>query len=361
MFMHNMANSVYSLFRLKKYFKYVVIVALWLLYYFGVFTHFFELDYYSQFVYPLETNISKCVMNAQSGNSDQPPCSKINTLQYNLLLSNDTKCNRNIHLLILVKSSLNHFDRRRTIRQTWGFENRFSDVPTRTVFVLGKSYDIDLEKRIKEEHEQYGDIVQYDFIDEYYNNTIKTMNAIKWASTHCNDSRFYFFSDDDMYVSIKNVLRYLRNPTEYPEYLSKEVKGKQSKHILPLDIVLFTGYVFHSSPLRHQISKWYVSLSEYPYHMWPPYVTAGAYMLSNAALAKFYYGSSYVKRFRFDDIYLGLLSKKLNIKPLHCKHIYFYKKHYSISSYKYVIASHGYDNSEELLNVWMEQKSNGNA
>lgn len=252
-----MANSIYNLFKLKKYLKYFFIIILGLLYYFGVFTHFFELDYYSQFVYPLETNISQCVINAQSGETDQLPCININALEYDLLLSNDTKCNRNIHLLVLVKSALNNFNRRRIIRKTWGFENRFSDVPIRTVFILGKSFDTDLEKRIKEEHEQYGDIVQYDFVDEYYNNTIKTMNAIKWASTHCNDTRFYFFSDDDMYVSIKNVLRYLRNPTEYPEYLSKEIKGKQSKHVLPSDIVLFTGYVFNSSPLRHQISKWY--------------------------------------------------------------------------------------------------------
>lgn len=95
--------------------------------------------------------------------------------------------------------------------------------------------------------------------------------------------------------------------------------------------------------------------------MWPPYVTGGAYVLSQAALVKFYYGSLFTKRFRFDDIYLGLLAKKLNIKPFHCEHIYFYKKDYSVSNYKYVIASHGYDNSEELLNVWSEQKSFGNA
>lgn len=105
----------------------------------------------------------------------------------------------------------------------------------------------------------------------------------------------------------------------------------------------------------------YVSLSEYPYHMWPPYVTAGAYVLSHAALIKFYYGSFYTKNFRFDDIYLGLLAKKLDIKPLHCEHIYFYKKHYYLNNYKYVIASHGYGNSEELLHVWLEQKSYGNA
>lgn len=95
--------------------------------------------------------------------------------------------------------------------------------------------------------------------------------------------------------------------------------------------------------------------------MWPPYVTAGAYVLSHAALIKFHYGSYYTKRFRFDDVYLGLLAKKLNIKPLHCEHIYFYKKHYSLNNYKYVIASHGYDNYEELLNIWSEQKSRGNA
>jgi len=105
----------------------------------------------------------------------------------------------------------------------------------------------------------------------------------------------------------------------------------------------------------------YVSLSEYPYHKWPPYVTGGAYALSHAVLNKFYYGSFYTKIFRFDDIYLGLLAKKLNIEPLHCQYIYFYKKHYSLSDYTYVIASHGYNNNEELLNVWLEQKSYGNA
>lgn len=257
MLIQNMAISIYNLFRMKKYFSYISVIVLWLMYYFGVFTHLFELDYYTHFEYPLDTNISKCVINMLSGESDQPPCYNINKLKYDLVLSNNTKCNKKVHLLILVKSSLNHFDRRNIIRKTWGKENRFSDVPTRTVFILGTSYDIDLEKRIKDEHARNGDIVQYNFVDEYYNNTIKTMSAIKWASIYCNNTNFYFFSDDDMYVSIKNVLRYLRNPIEYPKYLSKEIKGKPSNHSLPSDIVLFTGFVFHTSPLRHQISKWY--------------------------------------------------------------------------------------------------------
>lgn len=260
MFLQNMANSIYNLFYLKKCFKYLLIILIWVMYYFGVFTHLFELDYQTHFVYPLNINISKCISNIHLTNlskSNQSTCIKINSLEYDLLLSNSNKCNMNIHLLIIVKSSLNHFDRRKIIRQTWGFENQFSEVLIRTVFILGTSYDIDVQKRIREEQKNYGDIVQFDFIDEYYNNTIKTLNAIKWASIHCNSSRFYFFSDDDMYVSVKNLLSYLKNPTEYPEYLSIKVKEKKSKHNLPSDTVLFTGYVFNSSPLRHQTSKWY--------------------------------------------------------------------------------------------------------
>lgn len=256
MLKQNMVNSMYNLIRMRKYFKYILIILLCIMYYFGVFTHLFELDYDTNFVYPLETNISECIINIQSGKSDQPPCVQINKFHHDLLLTSNTKCDKNIHLLILVKSSLNHFDRRKIIRQTWGFENRFSDVSTKTVFILGKSYNIELEKHIQTEHEQYGDIIQYDFVDEYYNNTLKTINAIKWASTYCNNSRFFFFSDDDMYVSIKNLLRFLRNPYEYPKYLANEVSKKQSMYNLPSDVVLFTGYVFHSSPLRHQISKW---------------------------------------------------------------------------------------------------------
>ena len=53
---------------------------------------------------------------------------------------------------------------------------------------------------------------------------------------------------------------------------------------LPEDVELYAGFVFHSAPHRHKPGKFYVSLEEYPFHLWPPYVTAGAYVLSRAAL-----------------------------------------------------------------------------
>ena len=144
-----------------------------------------------------------------------------------------------------------------------------------------------------------------------------------------------------------------------------EVKLRDKRQIfdfeLPENVRLFAGYVFLSSPHRHKSSKWYVSLKEYPYHLWPPYVTAGAYILSKEALLDMYYASMYTKHFKFDDIYLGLIAKKADIEPFHCEEFHFYKKEYTKYNYKYVISSHGYGNPDELLQVWNEQKAMGNA
>jgi len=87
------------------------------------------------------------------------------------------------------------------------------------------------------------------FIDTYYNNTLKTMMGLRWAAEACpkvwkNEhsnawcrgtfkrkalieffpkARFYAFIDDDYYVSTRNILRFLRNPVNYPRYLEDPV------------------------------------------------------------------------------------------------------------------------------------------
>jgi hypothetical protein len=279
------------------------------------------------------------------------------------------------------------------------------------VFLLGVDPgNVELQISVEREQQKYGDIVQADFIDSYFNNTIKTMMGFKWAVTLCPNSKFYMFNDDDMYISTKNVLRFIRNPTQYPEYLETPViAGKQDKRVqrsfsdrqingqsisqgsssarrentqnfalmsgevggkklqqftdfeLPDDARLFSGHVFVSAPHRHRTSKWHITLAEYPYHMWPPYVTAGAYVLSREALFDMYYASMYTKHFRFDDIYLAIVAKKADIEPYHCTQFHYYKKEYNVFSYRHVVASHGYNDPDELLKVWNEQRSAGNA
>ena len=56
---------------------------------------------------------------------------------------------------------------------------------------------------------------------------------------------------------------------------------------LPEDVKLYSGFVFHSRPLRHKLSKWFLDLDEYPFHHWPSYVTAGGFILSIMRLKTF--------------------------------------------------------------------------
>ncbi|CAK9801414.1 Beta-1,3-galactosyltransferase brn [Anthophora quadrimaculata] len=453
-------NSTLLISRTKLKYICICIGFVILLDFFGAFTHFFEITYDSNFVYPYEGNVHEFV-NALRHN-EKPAVDPINEYNYMFLINNQQKCVESAYntfrVVYVVKSALENFERRLAIRNSWGFENRFFDVPTKTVFMVGvHPHDDEIQAKVNIEAAKYKDVIQIDFIDAYYNNTIKTMMSFKWLVKHCPNSKFYMFVDDDMYVSVKNVLRFIRNPANYPDYLKepkkfeahkREIKdsGKnegiynntgiqddiynpnkkdvleklketistdpiihelkqnnynktlntisldndlkpnsnvklelvkeqimQNEHTsnrtkrqifdfeLPEDVRLYAGFVLLSSPHRHKSSKWYTSLKEYPYHLWPPYITSGAYILSKEAFLDMYYTSLYTKHFKFDDIFLGLVARKANIELFHCEEFHFYKKDYTKFNYKYVITSHGYGNPSELLNVWNEQKALGNA
>lgn len=345
--------------------KYVIGVcfAIFVLDYFGAFTHYFEADFYKDFNYPLNGDVLKYANEVRQGK--KPEVDPINLYNFTYIYNCKHKCWNDEDervtvpkLVFIIKSAMRNLARRNAIRQSWGFERRFSDVLIRTVFILGQTAERDeeLQLLIDEEHENYNDIVQANFVDVYFNNTIKTMMGMKWAVTHCPKSKFYMFVDDDYYVSTKNILRFVRNPVNYPEYLeeadetlrklarrlsnsdlvnntvvdvnemkdivgnvnsinnkelvktikkfitAEEQRPKNARQLLemelPNDVKLFAGFLFNSAPHRHRSSKWHVSLEEYSWHMWPPYVTAGAFILSREALHQMYYVSMYTKHFR---------------------------------------------------------------
>jgi hypothetical protein len=334
---------------------------LFLLFYCGVFTHLFERDFAKKFHYPYDGDIQNFVEQLRANVTPHVP--PINFYNFTFTLAHTDKCKNveSLRLVFLVKTAPQNWKRRVAIRSSWGFERRFSDVEIRTVFLVGQTTN-ELQKEIDREDREFNDLIQADFLDDYYNNTFKTMMGFTWATRYCPNARFYMFVDDDYYVSTKNLLRFIRNPANYPRYL-EPIGRRLSQFDFDLDeaVVLYTGFVFRSSPHRHRTSKWYVSLEEYPYDLWPPYVTAGAYVLSREALLDMYYASFYTQHFRFDDIYVGLLAYKCKIEPFHCNEFYFGKLKYDPQDYKYVVASHGYEDSKEMLTVWTEQRGLGQA
>ncbi|KAH8419698.1 hypothetical protein KR009_001307 [Drosophila setifemur] len=298
--------------------------------YCGLLTHLHELDFERHFHYPVKEDAAAAAA-ASSG------VGKYTYLRMPAFTGEALEDRP--RLTILVKSAAGNVKRREAIRQTWGYEARFSDVHLRRVFVLGSSEET--AKDVAWEARENGDILQGDFVDAYFNNTLKTMLAMRWASEHFNRSEFYLFVDDDYYVSAKNVLRFLGRgrKTHQPE-------------------LLFAGHVFQTSPLRHKFSKWYVSLEEYPFDRWPPYVTAGAFVLSRQAMLQLYAASRRIPLFRFDDVYLGIVALKARIPLQNCEDFRFHRPSYKgPDSYSKVIASHEFGDSEEMVRVWNECRS----
>lgn len=139
--------------------------------YFGVLTHFFEEDFSNNFHYPFDGDVlSQCYLLRHG---QKPEIEPINNQTYSYRHNNERKCKDefgqsplNPHLMIVVKSRNDHFDRRNAIRNSWGFERRFSDVLIRTVFSLGIDKESlngrpsEIQKLVDIEAERYQDIIQ---------------------------------------------------------------------------------------------------------------------------------------------------------------------------------------------------------
>jgi hypothetical protein len=327
-------------------------IVLFLLYAFGVFTHLLEKNL-SELRKELKVNVEiKMEQPLKSLNPNMMPANKLN---FTYLHKAESICKRSEQqqqppfLVILVKSKISHFDRRSVIRNTWAQLDPFGLI--KRVFLIGlpthndddeddvnNKAAADESARLEMENDKYGDIVQQDFLDVYYNNTLKTFMGIRWVVDYCPDSRFYLFIDDDFYL----------NPRLLVKYLCENVTAEQFN-------TFYAGYVFeNSSPMRHMISKWYISLKDYPYNKFPPYASAGCYLLTAKSVRLFYLASRIVELFKFDDIYMGILAYKLDIKPVHMDNVYFHAPSYYPSVYASdIIAAHQFE-PDELVHIWIQ-------
>lgn len=125
-------------------------------------------------------------------------------------------------ILVLIKSAIDHLNRRISIRKTWG-----SHPALLIRFVLGlnateESADIEVEQSV------FNDIIKGNFYDYYYNNTYKTLTGLHWAETECGDEmRYVMLSDDDMWVNPFNLLNFTENLTENARETMLSVTGSE--------------------------------------------------------------------------------------------------------------------------------------
>ena len=153
-----------------------IVVILYIIYFFGVLTHLFERD--------LEELSQKIREKPINNNVNE------HRLNYTYIYKAEQTCatQKPPFLLILIKSKVTNFANREAIRNSWAQFDNFGLL--RRVFLVGlptasDNTDYVITNKINAENEKYNDIVQQNFQDAYYNNTVKTFMGIKWVVEFC--------------------------------------------------------------------------------------------------------------------------------------------------------------------------------
>ncbi|XP_076879974.1 UDP-GlcNAc:betaGal beta-1,3-N-acetylglucosaminyltransferase 7 [Brachyhypopomus gauderio] len=218
-----------------------------------------------------------------------------------MTINHPEKCVGDVHLLMVIKSIITQYDRREVIRQTWGKEQVINGKRIKTIFLLGKSANeeekANHQKLLEYEDYIYGDILQWDFMDSFFNLTLKETHFLKWFSTYCGDVPYIFKGDDDVFVSVENVLEFLES-------------SKNIKH-------LFTGDVLvKARPIRRKENKYYVPQALYNKTYYPPYAGGGGFLMDGPLARKLYRVSETLDLFPIDDVFLGMCLEILQVTPI---------------------------------------------
>ncbi|CAG9536913.1 unnamed protein product [Cercopithifilaria johnstoni] len=314
----------------------LLIIFLWAL---GWTDYFFEKPF-SKFKWPPYINVRKQVLLELSG---RPP---------SYLYENDWAYYEPFHipaceiikemdkfLLIIVKSSSLHFLERQAIRLTWGSVLNHSEFTIRTIFVIGRKPLSEENEQLQEEINLHKDILVGDYIDSYRNNTLKFLSAVQFSFNYCqqNTVPYAFFVDDDYLVLVQNLVA--------------EVKKYD------MNDRLYAGWKFDTRPFRTRFHKHRVSIATYPFNRYPPYISAGAVLLSSQTIREMYYAIQYTRLYPYDDIFAGILAKSLKLTVKHNKNMRFWKTAVSVEE-KTLICAHGFE-GERLSSVYNKFRAKG--
>ena len=155
-----------------------------------------------------------------------------------------------------------------------------------------------LQRLIEYEDRIYGDILQWDFMDTFFNLTLKEVNFLKWFDIYCPDVEFIFKGDDDVFVNTDNLL----------DLIAFRAGEK--------DANLFIGdAISDARPIRNRTNKYYIPKELYNKPLYPPYVGGGGFLMSGQLARRLFVVSEDLEMFPIDDVFLGVCLEKLQLAP----------------------------------------------
>ncbi|XP_016145403.1 N-acetyllactosaminide beta-1,3-N-acetylglucosaminyltransferase 2-like [Sinocyclocheilus grahami] len=220
---------------------------------------------------------------------------------YPLITDAPNVCSETPYLLLAVKSIAAHFDRRQAIRESWGRAGILDGRRIVIVFLLGSTAATDhfpnLSDMVKHEAALYGDVLQWDYRDSFFNLTLKEVLFLEWFGTHCASAKYVFKGDDDVFVNTRHMLAYLGN-----------FSVSKTRDLFVGDVITNAG------PHRTKHLKYYIPESVFR-GVYPPYAGGGGYLYSGNLGLRLRTISRLVTLYPIDDVYTGMCLKRLGLVP----------------------------------------------
>jgi beta-1,3-galactosyltransferase 1 len=259
--------------------------------------------------YERKLNISECVEKVHEIDDHLKQLSKFKKLKVDSQLIypnevleitnisiNKERCSQqygeDLLLLVLVFNRVDGFERRQTIRQTWGQDLK-ADNRSKLYFTVGLSENESVQKRLLEEDNKYGDIIQFGYYESYYNCTIKVLGLLRWTSLNCPFVKYMLKVDDDTVILKNNLLNFCDST--------------------PPDSI--HGFLWKNPIVIRGTSKWSLNNIDYPEKYYPDYI-GGPYLIPGSLILPLYETAitKALPAVPFEDVYLtGIVANKLHI------------------------------------------------
>ncbi|KAI6205254.1 Glycosyl transferase, family 31-containing protein [Aphelenchoides besseyi] len=197
--------------------------------------------------------------------------------------------------VMVIRSAPSALAYRSYIRETW---KPLVEPSMPVIFVSGT----DKRMNMTEEHQEHGDVLQFDFTDSYQNLTMKMMAIYRFFIEETDAEQIVVVNDDTIVNSTALV-----NVCE--EQMSLANSDSQ-------DYIM--GKVSRGYPrLFFPWLPWYVSSTVYPHKCYPPFVQGSSFVISRSAAAKILKHICDFPFVHLDDIMMGIVSNCLDIRNVH--------------------------------------------
>ena len=214
---------------------------------------------------------------------------------------------QDVQVIVLVTSHIGHKNRRDSIRMNWKDSSKFAkklqrnynDKATYKVYFMTSYLQSEIE-RARTESNLHKDMLIMNRTEDYWDLSRKFMFGFLWSLENCKFD-YLLKTDDDVFVNIPNLFKLIH----------------KDPFVLKHKDRLYAGNMYvNFGPHRNHTSKWFVSKEEWAPEKYPPFAPGMAIILSRLVIEKMVPYFDWVKPFKLEDVYVGMLVNKANVSGL---------------------------------------------